>query len=64
MAAVSKQIKKSGFFFKKYLVKFKSDPSSFDDILAIAKKLNTEIRNKMSLKKLGKVPWNKGKPGG
>lgn len=63
VAAVSKQIKRKGFLFGKYLVKFKIDDTSFDNLVTGAKQKNEDVHTKMSEAKKGMIPWNK-KSGG
>lgn len=59
VAAVSKQIKKKGFLFGKYLVKFSHDETSFDDLGVIANQKIEDKHTNMSKANKGRIPWNK-----
>ena len=61
IASVSKQIKTQNFLFEKYLVKFESNEIEILDLLEIAINKDSQKREKMSLAKKGKPPWNKGR---
>lgn len=63
VAAVSKQIKRKGFLFGKYLVKFSNDYSTFEDLSKGANQKVEDMHAKMSDAKKGIIPWNK-KSGG
>ena len=60
-SAVSKQIKNQNFLFGKYIVRFESNKTKLIDLVEIALNKDLEKREKMSLSKKGKSPWNKGR---